>query len=102
MDDDYRPRSPDLSSAQYETYDEPIHPQHQQYRGSISHVSPYTPITPVGAPADNYFARQTNISQPAWQQPQYNVYQPQSPQQFQQQPVPQIPQHPSYMPRALA
>jgi hypothetical protein len=116
MDEEYRPRSPDLSTAPYENFDEPVHPQHQQYRGSISHVSPYTPITPVGAPADNYFARQTNISQPTWQQPQYNAFQPQSPQQhfipqqqqqqqqlqLQQQFSPQIPQHPLAMPRTLA
>jgi Dr1-associated corepressor len=113
MDDDYRPRSPDLSSA---THDDapPIHPQHQQYRGSVSHPSPYTPITPVGAQPDNYFSRHAQWPQPTYNNNvnanSYNPFAPQSPSQQFQQPqfqspqfqLQQQPQHPSAMPRVAA
>lgn len=97
-EDDYRPRSPNLSGAAYDSYEEPIHPQHQQYRGSIS-GTPFTPITPIGPPADNYFGRQAaSGNAPVWSQPNYAQYQPPQypyqPQPFQPQNS-SLPQHPS-------
>ena len=53
-DNNYVPRSPDLTAHFDPSYDpEPLHPQHQSYRGSVSHVSPFTP---TGA-TDSYFGR---------------------------------------------
>jgi len=53
MDDNYVPRSPDLS-GQYDYEEQPLHPQHSQYRGSVSLTSPYTP---TGHTANSYFSR---------------------------------------------
>jgi hypothetical protein len=52
-EDDYIPRSPNLSAVKIDThYEAPLHPQHQ-YRGSVSHISPFSP---TGGPTD-YFGR---------------------------------------------
>jgi hypothetical protein len=52
-DNNYVPRSPDLT-ARFDAYEpQPLHPQHQTYRGSLSNASPFTP---TGA-TDSYFGR---------------------------------------------
>ena len=53
-DNNYVPRSPDLTAQYDPSYDpEPLHPQHQSYRGSVSHISPFTPT----GTTDSYFGR---------------------------------------------